>query len=195
MTGGFEYETADLLAERAQAVAAERQQAELDLLLLVLSSPRMALGVLDGIGFTHHDISEPDLRLIYLACHVARNRQLPTILRVARLALIADNYFDDAASASELGAMRWGCETLAAACFAVPFNPDVLRARAAHVLKLDRQVSQAHAAYTTLSEFIGTSNHTTTGPRMAQDPSPDVAPQPRGTFETRQPRAWPRLAT
>jgi hypothetical protein len=103
----------DLSAWDSGAKAAERHAAaELALLGMVLGNVRSNTIYAKRLGLTADLFTQFDLRLIWCACDVAARYGLANVLRLARLALKADGYWDENAGSAR-GPM-WTSNELAA---------------------------------------------------------------------------------
>lgn len=83
---------------RLAQMASDRATRELEVIGAVLSDPGRAVPVAEATGCHQHLFGEDDLRLIWLACDVARDYPVASVLRLARRALVDAGYWSDRAA-------------------------------------------------------------------------------------------------
>src|SRR5437016_188109 len=75
-------------------LAKRRANVEFDLLGAILADHAAGVPLANSAGITQWHFDQPDLFLIFTAASVAHERDILTVLRVARLALQAENFWD-----------------------------------------------------------------------------------------------------
>lgn len=130
------------------ALAQDRAAAEVELVARVLALPRFGAVVAAEAGITPQDFDQPDLQLLYCACEVAAERRLEKIdtLKLARRALRADGFWDDAQiAANALTSMRHSDATLPVLATCRPWCPARVREAAGHLLSVIARQRRAAA--------------------------------------------------
>jgi hypothetical protein len=126
--------------EAAIALAGRRLGLETDLAGCVLSDHVAGVAAALTAGVTEAAFSHYDLRLIFAACVVHRDRPLPDVLLLARDALRADCYWtDDHLHGTDL---IWSAETLSDLARSWPSSAPV-PAIAAELLRVNRCLESA----------------------------------------------------
>ena len=130
---------------------AAKAAAELNLLASVACDPARAVPVAEAAGAHQHLFGEEDLRLIYLACDLARRYGVPGVIRLARRALRDAGYWSDRGP-RRLGRLPWSDASLALLAESYFFAPSVIRQYARRLVELDARRLELDSALRRLAE-------------------------------------------
>jgi hypothetical protein len=129
--------TANDLDEMAVALAADIARAEVEVVGTVLADHPALLPVAEREGVTPSAFGQEDVRLIYAAADVSRDRRLAEVLWLARAALRRAHHWDPQGPIGT-GCM-WSDETLVRLAGMFPASVVATRYHARHLLALSRR--------------------------------------------------------
>jgi hypothetical protein len=117
--------------------------AGIDLIGAIWPNPVEAVPIVAQEGIAD-SIFTDDLRVLFLVCDIARQYADADRRRLARRALFANRFWDDAAPAFECGRLLWSDASLAALAEGHFHSPQLIRLNARNLIRL--RVAQRDAA-------------------------------------------------
>lgn len=137
------------LADAAMRFAAERAQAESDVLAVALAAPSGGFPLLSQLGVIPGHFVNDDLRIVAAAGFIANSLGTIGVLRLAREGLRRAGFWDASQIAGNVGSMVWSDASLARFACSWFYSDSLLRTYALRLLTVDRRQELAERSYLT----------------------------------------------
>lgn len=156
----------DFIDALACKLAAERASVELELVGGMLSDPVRGVEAAAREGVHRDLLGQDDLRAIFVAAEVGRDRGVLTVLRFARFLLRHLRLWDESDSRTFARGMRWGNEALAALACSYP-GPSAVPYYARRLGRIDARQREARACYCRMVGLLGGTVEPTEAPAQS----------------------------